>query len=221
VATRPERLLIWGAGGHGKVLADLVRACGHELVGFVDADPLKMGEVAESGGAVVVMTEDDLRTRLRSKDSLHGGATGVVCAVGCNKLRAKHVELLGQRAAAVMCHPSASVSSSAAIGRGSVVLPRAVINADARIGPGCIINSAAIVEHDCVLETGVHISPGAVLSGGVLVGRETWIGAGAVVIEGIQIGANTTVGAGAVVVRNLQSAVTAVGVPAKPLPGAP
>lgn len=220
MATGPERLLVWGAGGHGKVVADLVRACGHELVGFVDANPSKVGEVVEPGGATVVVTEDDLLATLRAGEALPRGADAIVVAVGRNELRSHHLAALEGRAARALCHPAATVSPSAVVERGSVVFAGAVINADARVGPGCIVNSGAIVEHDCILERAVHVSPGAVLSGGVHVEVETWIGAGAVVIEGITVGARATVGAGAVVVRSLPAAVTAVGVPARPLPPA-
>jgi sugar O-acyltransferase (sialic acid O-acetyltransferase NeuD family) len=218
VAPGPERLLIWGAGGQGKVVADLVRACGHELVGFIDADAAKLGATFEPGGSSVLMTEPDLCARLEAGSPLPEGASAVIPAVGRNGMRAIHLGLLGDRTATALCHPAATVSPSAVIGAGTVVFAGAVINADARIGSGCIVNSGAIVEHDCVLERAVHVSPGAVVSGGVRVEAEAWIGAGAVVIEGVTVGARTTVGAGAVVIRSLPSAVTAVGVPARPLP---
>jgi sugar O-acyltransferase (sialic acid O-acetyltransferase NeuD family) len=220
VETAPERLLVWGAGGHGKVVADLVRACGHTLVGFVDADGTKLGAVVEPGGATVVLTEGDLIAQLSAGADLPGDADAIVVAVGRNDLRSHHLATLEGRAARALCHPAAAVSPSAVVERGSVVFAGAVINADARVGPGCIVNSGAIIEHDCVLERAAHISPGAVLSGSVHVEMETWIGAGAVVIEGLTIGARAIVGAGAVVICSLPPAVTAVGVPARPLPPA-
>jgi sugar O-acyltransferase (sialic acid O-acetyltransferase NeuD family) len=220
VGTAAERLLIWGAGGHGKVVADLIRACGHELLGFVDSDGTKLGTVVEPGGGVVVATEEDFLARLGAGDDLPDDADAVVVAVGRNDLRSHQLAALQARLARALCHPAATVSPSAVVERGSVVFAGAVINADARVGTGCIVNSGAIVEHDSVLETAVHVSPGAVLSGSVRVEAEAWIGAGAVVIEGITVGARTTVGAGAVVVRDLPPDVIAVGVPARPLPPA-
>lgn len=216
MAKRPERVLIWGGGGHGKVIADLVRALGHRVVGYVDADPARLGRVVEPGGAEVVLTEEQFLERVR-----HGGSKltvdAIALAVGENSARLACLRAAGELPFPALLHPAAVVSPSAQIGRGTVVLPRAVINAAARLGEGVIVNTSAIIEHDCVIGDGAHISPGAVLAGAVRVGTGSWVGAGAAVIQGVSIGANVIVGAGAVVLHDVPDGTTVAGVPARPI----
>jgi sugar O-acyltransferase (sialic acid O-acetyltransferase NeuD family) len=221
VAAPAERLLVWGAGGHGKVVADLVRALGHEVVGFVDADPDKLDRVAEPGGARVVLAEEELRRLLGDGAELPDGATAVVPAMGTNRTRLAALDVLGHRVAPGLVHPAATVSPSAELGPGTVVFAGAVVNAGARIGRGVIVNTGAVVEHDCQVGDAAHISPGAVLAGGVTIGPRGWVGAGAVVIEGRRIGSDVTVGAGAVVLRDVPDGQTVVGVPARAIGATP
>lgn len=215
------RLLVWGGGGHGKVVADVVRAAGHAIAGYADRDPAKLGAVVEPGGAVVVMTEDALRDAIRAGGPLPHGADAVALAIGDNALRAAALEALGPVAAPALVHPSAVVSPSAEVGAGTVVFPRAVVNAAARVGRGVIVNTGAVVEHDCLVGDGAHLSPGAVLGGGVAVGEQSWVGAGATVLPGVRIGRDVRVGAGSVVLRDVHGGATVVGVPARPLPERP
>ena len=210
-----ERMLVLGAGGHGKVVGDLVRACGHELVGYVDLYAERVGEVAEPGGAKVVMAQDVLLEGLAEGDGLPFEADGLVIAVGDNQNRYNLCERIGAEHLRTLVHPSAVVSPSAEIGAGSVVFPTAVINPDVTIGHGAIINTGAVIEHDCLLGDGVHVSPQAVVSGVCEIGDRTWIGAGASIIHEIVIGSDVTVGAGAAVIRDVPSDVTAVGNPAR------
>ncbi|MGH7444247.1 MAG: acetyltransferase [Longimicrobiales bacterium] len=210
--------LVWGGGGHGKVVADLIYALGHQLVGFIDADPGKLGETVEPCGACVVLTEHEFLASHARHGSLPPGVDRVVLAIGDN--RARHAALGHARAfMPVLIHPSCTVSASARIGAGTVVFPHAVINAAARIADGVIVNTGAIIEHDCRVAAAVHISPGAVVAGGVTVGERTWIGANATVIQGIRIGSDAIVGAGAVVIRDVPDAVTVAGVPARVVRG--
>lgn len=112
-------------------------------------------------------------------------------------------------------HPSATVSQTAQIGAGTVVMQGAIIQSDARIGHHSIVNSGASVDHECRIGDFVHISPHATLCGNVHVGEGAWIGAGATVIPGIKIGRWATVGAGSVVIRDIPDGATAYGNPAK------
>jgi sugar O-acyltransferase (sialic acid O-acetyltransferase NeuD family) len=215
VATGTDRLLVWGAGGHGKVVADLIRACGCELVGFIDGDAAKLGQVVEPAGGRVIAGQDQLRDRLEAGCELPGGATAIVSAIGNNTLRLATLQASGTRVSRALLHPSAMTSESVEFGSGTVVFAGAVVNAAVQVGCGVIVNSAAVVEHDCVIEDGVHISPGAILAGGVIVGARSWIGAGAVVIGECRIGSDVTVGAGAVVLRDVPDGDTVVGSPAR------
>ncbi len=209
--------LVWGAGGHGKVVADLVRACGHRVAGFIDSDPAKLGQQVETGGSRVSFSQDEFLERLRVNGRFPEGVAAVAMALGDNRKRQCGLQLLGGYSVPPLVHPSAVVSPSADVARGSVVFPRAVLNADARIGEAVIINSGAIIEHDCVIAGGAHVSPGAILAGRVAVGERSWIGAGATVIQGITIGADVIVGAGAVVIEDVPDGSCVVGVPARPV----
>lgn len=204
-------------GGHGRVVADLVRALGHQVVAYADA-----AITAPKGGggpAPVELPEAVLLDRAGRVGRLPEGVDAVALGVGANGARLQGARCIADAELPVLMHPSAVVSGSCTLGPGAVVLPLAVINAGARIGLAVIVNSGAIVEHDCVLADGAHVSPGAVLAGGVEVGERAWIGAGATVLPGIQIKADAIVGAGAVVTRNVGRGVTVVGVPAAALAG--
>jgi UDP-perosamine 4-acetyltransferase len=210
-----SRYLIWGGGGHGKVVADLVRALGREVVGFVDADAAKLGREVEPGGARVVMLQEDLLGPARTKHLLPQNIDGLALAIGSNRARFACLAQVADLSMPPLVHPSAVVSPSARLGAGTVVFPGAVINADANVGAAVIVNTGAVVEHDCWTGDGVHLSPRSTLAGRVSVGERSWIGAGATVIQGIRIGADAVVGAGAVIIRDVPDGVTAVGNPGR------
>lgn len=212
-----DRILVWGCGGHGKVVGDLVRACGHELVGYVDADRSRLGQVVDTGGGRLVSTQDELLAALEQGVLPHN-ATVVALALGDNALRFECARRLGGFIAPPLVHPRSAASPGALLGEGSVVMAGAVVNPAANVGMAAILNSACVVEHDCVLGPAAHVSPGAVLAGAVTVGACSWIGAGAVVIQGVRIGIRAIVGAGAVVLRDVPDDVTVAGVPARVLP---
>jgi len=202
-----ERILIFGAGGHGKVVADMIRAMGHEVAGFVDQDGL--GRQAEPGGGAIIALQDEILA--------NGTVACATVAIGNNRVRLELVgrlEELGYDLPALI-HPNTTVSPSARIGAGSHVLAGVVVNAAAQVGRGVILNTSAVIEHDCILHDGVHISPAAVLAGEVEVGPGAWIGAGAVIINRVKVGAGAIVGAGAVVIRDVPANTTVVGNPAR------
>lgn len=207
--------LVWGGGGHGRVVADVIRATGAVLAGYADADPAKLGQQAEPGGGRVIALEADLLAALSSGGPLPGGADAVALAIGDQARRLACMRMAGERVTPPLVHPSAVVSATARAGRGTVVMPGAVVNAGAVLGEAVIVNTGAVVEHDCTLEDGSHLSPGAVLSGGVRVEEESWVGAGAVVIPGIRIGRGARVGAGAVIIRDVPAGATVVGNPGR------
>ncbi len=209
-------ILIWGGGGHGKVVADLVRALGAEVVGFVDRDVAKVGQVVEPGGARVVLSEHQFLAHMVRAAAGDDVGPRVALAIGDNAARLGCLVRAGGRAGfPTLVHPTAACSPSATLGAGTVVLANAVVNAAAALGSAVVVNSGAVVEHDCVVGDGAHVSPGAVVSGGVRVGDRTWIGAGATVIHGVRVGRDVVVGAGTVVIRDVPDGATVVGNPAR------
>jgi sugar O-acyltransferase (sialic acid O-acetyltransferase NeuD family) len=212
---RGKRFLVIGAGGHGRVVADLIRVLGHSVVGFVDDDPAKNDSVVDSTGSRVIMTLQSLMQHLDGNSTLPAAADNVALAIGGNGRRLELFTQLRPHCAPALIHSGAIVSPTARVGDGSVVFARAAINPEAQVGCAAIINTGAIVEHDCYLEDGVHISPGAVLCGTVAVGARSWIGAASVVIQCRSVGRDCIVGAGAVVVHDLPDGVVAYGNPAR------
>jgi len=206
------QLLILGAGGHGKVMAEVAEAMGGwERIAFLD------DRHATLNGTLLWPVLDSIRhaNRFVSKYS------HVIVAVGDSAMRLGWLEMLASHgfSIATLIHPNAWVSPSASLGFGTVVMAGSSIQTDAELGQGCIINTGANVDHDCKLEDGVHVCPGASLGGDVRVGHGSWLGIGSSVIQGIRIGASVTVGAGAAVINDLADGQTAVGVPARSISG--
>ena len=203
-----KRLLIVGAGGHGRVVADAADASGKwSEIAFVDD---RYPELSSSGPWPVVGSLSDLKGLQEYWDS-------VVVAIGDNRLRLKlqqEASYVGFSIASVI-HPSAQISRQVSIGEGSVVFANAVVNTGSSLGRSVILNTAATIDHDGVIGDAVHISPGAHLAGNVGVGEYAWVGIGAAVINGINIGPGATVGAGASVIRDVTTGQTVVGVPAR------
>jgi sugar O-acyltransferase (sialic acid O-acetyltransferase NeuD family) len=210
--------LVWGGGGHGKVVADLIRATGGTIIGFVDADPDKLGLVVEPGGSRVVLTEAEFLAGIAAGDPLPERASAVAIAIGENRRRFDGFCRLRDRVQMPpVVHDSAIVSTSSRIGPATVLMPNVVVNAETRIGAAVIVNTGAIVEHDCVIGDGAHLAPRSAIAGAVTIGERVLLGLGAVVIPGRSIGDDAVVGAGGVVVRDIEPAVTVAGSPARRL----
>lgn len=207
--------LILGGGGHGRVVADLVRAQGALVWGYADTDPQKLDEVVEPGGGRVAFTQEDFLRYVESYRRYPDGVDAVALGVGHNHQRWELFARLAPLPMPPLKHPHSVVSPSARVGSGTVIIPGSVINANAEIGAATIINTGATVGHDCVVGDTVHIAPGANICGGVHIGPRTWVGTGAVVIPGVRIGFDVMIGAGTVVVRDVPDGVTVVGNPGR------
>ncbi len=199
-----NRLVIIGAGGHSKVIADIAVKNGYTDICFVDD--------TKADGFMdfpVIGKIDDIK-------NLNDSKTDFVIGIGNNKIREKIAEEYDVNYVSLV-HPSTQLGLGVTIEKGTVVMAQAVINSDATVGKHCIINSGAVVEHDNVIEDYVHLSPKTALGGTVRIGKFSHIGIGASVIHNIYVCPNCKIGAGAVVVENIEKSGTYVGVPAKEL----
>jgi sugar O-acyltransferase (sialic acid O-acetyltransferase NeuD family) len=204
----PKRLLILGAGGHGRAVADLAEECGWEVVGFTDrAMPSDRPEIFGSDDEVVTLFEA-------------GRFDAAVVGVGNTALvrRSEIFRLLREWriSAPQLIHPRAVVSRSCRVGEGSVVFPGSVLGAEVEIGGNAVIYSGVVAEHSCRIGDHAYLSPGVVLSGMVTVEEGAFLGAGAVILPGLTIGARAMVAAGAVVTGTVRPGATVMGIPARP-----
>lgn len=202
-----SKLIIIGAGGHGRVVADCAFTTGkyQEIAFLDDCYPQRkenaiwpiIGKVSEFGQYL--------------------NEAVFVVAFGNNKLRQTIQSQLKSTNATIVSviHPHSVISTRATIGLGSVVCANTTINIGANVGEGCIINTGSTIEHDCVIGEFVHISPNAALAGGITIGDLSWLGINSTIIECLTIAPNTQIGAGAVVINNTEKNSLYVGNPAK------
>ncbi len=198
---KSKKLIIVGASGHGKVVADIGKLNGYQEIVFLDNDP----EVKTCAG-YPVLGDDTLINELDGD---------IIIAVGKASTRRKLMDRDKGRCFPVLTHPSAVVAEDSVIGEGTVIMAGAVINSGAKIGRGCIINTSCSIDHDCVVGEFCHVSVGSHLCGTVTVGDNSWIGAGTTVSNNVNICENCMIGAGTVVVKDINEAGTYVGVPAR------
>lgn len=194
-----NRLVIIGASGHGKVIADIAVKCGYQDIVFLDDNE----KVKECAGFPVIGKVSYAVTMNDDK----------IVAIGNAEIR----EIIQSKLSnlVTLIHPNAVVSRRVEIGEGTVIMAGAVINSDVIIGKGCIINTGASVDHDCKIGDFVHVSVGAHVAGTASIGRNTWVGAGATVSNNVSICDHCMIGAGAVVVNDVVNSGTYVGVPVR------
>lgn len=198
-----KSVVIIGASGHGKVIADIVLKSGDKVIGFLD-DGIEKGKLIV--GFEVLGKISDYKNYSDCE---------FVIAIGDPHIREKITDILNVKWYTAI-HPTAVISSlDVEIGEGTVVMANAVINSCAKIGRHCIINTGAIVEHDNILSDYVHLSPNVALAGMVSVGKSTHIGTGACTKQVVNIASNCIIGAGSVIVRDINESGTYVGVPAR------
>lgn len=204
-----RHLAIFGASGHGKVVADIAESLGWNKISFFDdVWPRKM----VNGHWDVIGNMDDLLNSMSQYD-------GVFIAIGDNQIRQFKTEMLLDMGVELpaLIHPNAVVSRYVSLGEGTVIMPGVVVNADTTIGNASILNTGCSIDHDCNLGPYVHISPGAKVAGGVKIGARSWVGIGSSVRQMINIGTDAVIGAGAAVVADVKNGSTVVGVPAESL----
>lgn len=205
-----SRVVILGAGGHGRVLLDVLRAAKTKgLAGFTD--PIVRAKSVD--GLALLGGDDALRRFPPARARLVNGL-GVARSTAARRKLHEAWTARGYRFLTVVA-PNAVISRSAVLHEGCQVVTRAVVHPGAVIGENAVLNTACVVEHDAVVGAHAFISPGAVLCGDVRIGAGAFIGAGAVVLPGVTVGAGAVVGGGALVARDVPEWTTAVGVPAR------
>lgn len=192
-------MYLFGASGHGKVIAEIAEDLGIDIKGFVDANSS-------------ITTILNYSVIANSATDLFGEA---VISIGSNRIRKQiaidenHLNFVS------LLSPKANISKRTSIGEGTVVMPGAVVNVDVEIGRHCIVNTSSSIDHDCVLADFVHISPNVALAGNVTVGEGTHVGIGAMVIQGVNIGKWCTIGAGSVILKDVPDFAVVVGNPGR------
>ena len=207
-----DAIVIVGASGHGKVVADIVEQAGRfRLAGFLDRDKPAGSEFF---GLPVLGAEADLPRLVRELD-----LAGMLVAIGDNWTRARVAGELARLAPglpfAAAVHPSARLARGAEVGPGTVVMAGAVLNSDCRVGAHCIVNTGASLDHDGVMGDFSSLAPGAAVGGNVRIGAYSVVSIGACVAHGRRVGEHAVVGAGAVVLSDVPDLCVAYGAPAR------
>ncbi len=194
-----KRIYIYGAGGHGLVVASIAKVCGFKEIRFIDDGDNNFPSLK------------DVINEIKEKNF------PVALGIGNNQIRKKIFNNLKWEGINILTliHPTSIISEDVEIDIGTVIMPNVIINTKAKIGIGVILNSGCIIEHECVIGNFAHISPGVALAGQVKIGELTHIGIGSSVIQNITIGRNCIIGAGSVVVNNIPDNKKAYGVPCK------
>lgn len=209
-------IIILGAGGHGRVVLDIIlQAKKHKPIGFLDNNEALHGRRVD--GLPVLGAMDQL------SDLTHRGIEGVIVAIGDNGIRRSLGNLIEQHDFQLLnaVHPSAQLATSVSVGKGVVIAAGALVCAHCQIGDYSILNTGSITDHESMIGTSAHVCPGVRLAGHVTVESGAFIGIGATVVQNIRIGFEAIVGAGAVVTSDVDPMTTVVGVPARVTKSAP
>ena len=199
-----KKLMIIGAGGHGRVIADIAQKLGYSEISFLDD-----GNVTTNMNLLVLGKIEEWKKYIDSYVFF--------VAIGNGRTRERVLQMLLDGGAKVetLIHPSAIIGYGVTLGTGCAVMAGAVINPCVKIGKGGIVNTCASVDHDCILGDYVHVAIGAHLAGDVNVGDYVWIGAGATIKESLTLCTNSIIGAGATVVKNITEEGKYIGTPAR------
>lgn len=210
--TTSAELFVLCAGGHARVLIDLLRRQGRRVSGLADDDPALHGTMLDD--VPVIGGRDTLFAR-RPAEILLVNALGNAPRTGNAGLGPRRALFAaftekGYRFETVIS-PDARISARVLINEGAQIITGAIVHPGCLIGANTIINTGAQIDHDCRIGDHCHIAPAAVLCGGVTVGEASHVGAGAVVVPGVSIGAGALIGAGATVVTDIPAGATVLG----------
>jgi sugar O-acyltransferase (sialic acid O-acetyltransferase NeuD family) len=209
-----EKIILVGAGGHCKVIIDIIKSTkNYNIVGVTDKT-YAQGEEKHVLD-IPIIGDDTILKELYN----NGVKNAFVCIGALQNIEVRdkifnNLKALGF-SMPVLIHNHAIVSPYANVHDGTCIMAGAIINPGALIEENCIVNTGAIIEHDCIVQRNTHISPRACIAGSVNIGYNTHIGMGSSIIQSVHIGNNVIIGAGAVVIENIVDNVVAVGIPSK------
>jgi len=204
-----QKLWMYGAGGHAKVIYEIIEACtDFDVVGFFDDNKQRSGE--EFIGYQLITDISSFETI--NKDL---NVSKLFLSIGDNVIREKIAGRMLNFEFPIIVHSSAVVGRDIKIGCGTVVMPGVVIEPGVVIGEHCIINNGAIIGHGSRIGDFCHISGNAVVSGEVVVGKSTLVAIGACITPQVNVGEQCIIGAGAVISRNIPDGATMLGNPAR------
>ena len=204
-----KSLAVIGAGGHGRVAGEIAELLGCHTIDFFDSAWPKLKSNCKWP---VVGAAEHLLER-------HDPYDRIFLAIGDNKKRRfmfGFFESLHSKLASLV-HPSSILSSSALVGRGTIIMANVVVGSGAKVGDGVILNTSCCIDHDCNIGAFSHVSPGVSVAGNVNIGHNSWIGVGTSIKNNVVVGANVIVGAGSAIVNDIPSNLVVAGVPAKKL----
>lgn len=204
------KIVIFGAGGHGRVVLGIVKQSQqYEVAGFLDSNEALHGKIIDG---LPVLGGISILSRLY-KESIKGA----IIAIGDNRVRTELANIVKENAFCLInaIHPNSSIAQNAQIGEGVVIAAGSIICTHAKIGNNVIINTGAIIEHQCAIGDNIHIAPGVKIAGGTVIDDGTYIGIGSTIVQYLKIGKNVVIGAGTVVTRDIPDNVTVVGVPGR------
>lgn len=192
-----EGITLYGAGGHCKVVLDILESNGLKVERIVDDSP----------------AEDIFMGLPLSKPDLEYDRA--IITIGNCSVRKKIVEKISVNKYLTAIHPSSIICRTVTVGEGTVIVHGVIVQSSAKIGRHCILNTKSSIGHDVIINDYVHVASGATICGGCEIGECTWIGAGSVIKQGIHVGRNCMIGAGSVVVKDIPDNVIAFGNPCK------
>lgn len=206
-----KTVVLIGAGGHSKVVIETILDCNNNYEIVLLDDIYNENNPIDVFGFPIIgkfekIYEHDFQMKYKE----------VVVALGSSNLRIKWLKSLMKYGYSVpsFVHPSAFLSKSSTVGKGTIILAKSVIQANVKLGDGIIVNSSAIIEHDVEIGLGTHVCPGVTMGGNVKIGSCSWIGIGSTIKENLCIGSNVIIGAGSVVLNDISDNSIVFGVPA-------